>query len=164
MGAVTNYCKLGGLKQHQHALTVLKLKVWVTGLRSSCWQDQGPLEAPVEGVPTLASWSLWRLPVLLGLWPQGPISSPGVTDLLFCGCLGQSRLPPSYKVKAKVVQLCPTLCDPVGSRVPGILQARTLEWVAFPFSRGSSQPRDQSQVSRIAGGFFTCRATRESPL
>jgi len=38
--------------------------------------------------------------------------------------------------------------------VHGILQARILEWVAFPFSRGSSQPRDQTQVSRIAGGFF----------
>jgi len=37
----------------------------------------------------------------------------------------------------------------------GILQARILEWVAFPFSRGSSQPRDQTQVSLIAGGFFT---------
>ena len=40
-------------------------------------------------------------------------------------------------------------------RPHGILQARILEWVAFPFSRGSSQPKDQTQVSRIAGGFFT---------
>ena len=39
--------------------------------------------------------------------------------------------------------------------VHGILQARILEWVAFPFSRRSSQPRDQTQVSHIAGGFFT---------
>ena len=38
--------------------------------------------------------------------------------------------------------------------VHGILQARILEWVAFPFSRGSTRPRDQTQVSRIAGGFF----------
>ena len=43
-----------------------------------------------------------------------------------------------------------------------ILQARILEWVAFPFSRGSSQPRDQIQVSHIAGGFFTSWATRET--
>ena len=43
-----------------------------------------------------------------------------------------------------------------------ILQARILEWVAFPFSRGSSQPRDQTQVSRIAGGFFTSWASREA--
>ena len=47
--------------------------------------------------------------------------------------------------------------------VHGILQARILEWVAFPFSRGSYQPRDQSQVSCIAGGFFTSWAKREAP-
>ena len=57
--------------------------------------------------------------------------------------------------ESEVAQSCPTLCDPVGCAVHGILQARTLEWVAFPFSRGSSQPRDQTQVSRIAGRFFT---------
>ena len=44
----------------------------------------------------------------------------------------------------------------------GILQARILEWVAFPFSRGSSQPRDQTQVSHIAGRFLTSQATREA--
>ena len=48
--------------------------------------------------------------------------------------------------------------------VHGILQARIVEWVAFPFSRGSSQPRDGSQVSRIAGGFFTNWAIREEKL
>ena len=65
-------------------------------------------------------------------------------------------------MKAKVAQSCPTLCDPVDYTVHGILQTRILEWVAFPFSRGSSQPRDQAQVSRIAGGFFTSWATREA--
>ena len=55
----------------------------------------------------------------------------------------------------KITQLCPTLCNPMDYTVHGILQARILEWVAFPFSRGSSQFRDQTQVSRIAGGFFT---------
>ena len=55
----------------------------------------------------------------------------------------------------KVAQSCPTLCDPMGYTVHGILQARMLEWIAFPFSRGSSQPRDRTQVSCIAGGFFT---------
>ena len=44
----------------------------------------------------------------------------------------------------------------------GILQARILEWVVFPFSRGSSQPRDRTEVSCIAGGFFTSWATREA--
>ena len=46
--------------------------------------------------------------------------------------------------------------------VHGILQARILEWVAFPFSAGSSQPRDRTQVSCIASGFFTSWATREA--
>ena len=51
--------------------------------------------------------------------------------------------------------------SPPGSAVPGILQARTLEWVAISFSRGSSWPRDQTQVSCIAGRHFTLWATRE---
>ena len=55
----------------------------------------------------------------------------------------------------KVAQLCPTLCDAMDYTVHGILQARILEWIVFPFSRGSSQPRDQNQVSFIAGEFFT---------
>ena len=59
------------------------------------------------------------------------------------------------EVKLKVTQSCLILCDPVDYTVHGILQARILEWVAFPFSRESSQPRDQTQVSHIAGGFFT---------
>ena len=66
-----------------------------------------------------------------------------------------------------VIQLCLTLrahgC--VARQTPlsmGILQARTLEWDAMPSSRGFSQPRDQTQVSRIAGGFFTIWATREA--
>ena len=62
----------------------------------------------------------------------------------------------------KVAQSCPILCDPMDYTVHGTLQARTLEWVAFPFSRGSSQPRDRTQVSRIAGRFFTSWATRET--
>ena len=65
------------------------------------------------------------------------------------------------KVKVKLTQLCLTLCGPLDYSVHGILQARILEWVAFPFSRGSSQPRDWTQVSRTAGEFFTSWATRE---
>ena len=57
--------------------------------------------------------------------------------------------------KAKVAQSCPTLWDPIDYTVHGILQARILEWVAVPFSRGPSQPRDRTQVSCIVGGFFT---------
>jgi len=68
----------------------------------------------------------------------------------------------------KVTQSCLTLCNPMdysppGSSVHGILQARILEWVAIPFSRGSSWCRDQTQVSCTAGGFFTTWATKEDP-
>ena len=55
-------------------------------------------------------------------------------------------------VKVKVTQSCDSL-RPMD--FPGVLQARILEWAAFPFSRGSSQPRDRTQVSRIVGRFFT---------
>ena len=58
-------------------------------------------------------------------------------------------------MKVKVTESCLTLGDPMDYIAHGILQARILEWVAFPFSRVSSQPRDQTQVSHIAGGFFT---------
>ena len=59
------------------------------------------------------------------------------------------------KMKVKVTQSCPTFCDAMDYTVHGILQARTLEWVAIPVSRGSSQPRDRTKVSQVAGGFFT---------
>ena len=64
-------------------------------------------------------------------------------------------------------QTCPTLCNPMdcslsGSSIHGILQAGILEWVAIPFSRGSSQPRDQTWISFITGRFFTIWATREA--
>ena len=64
--------------------------------------------------------------------------------------------------EVKVARSCPALWDSMDYTVHGILQARILEWVAFPFSRGSSQPKDQTQVSRIAGRFFTSWATREA--
>ena len=76
---------------------------------------------------------------------------------------------------SEVTQSCPTLCDPMdcsppGSSIHGILQARILGggrggWVAISFSRGSSQPRDLTQVSRIAGRHFNLWATRNpSPI
>ena len=65
-------------------------------------------------------------------------------------------------MKVKVTQSCPALCDPTDYTVHGILQARILERVAFPLSRGSSQPRDRIQVSRIAGRFFYQLSHREA--
>ena len=73
------------------------------------------------------------------------------------------------KVKVLATQAHLTLCDPVtcnpsGSSVDGILQARILKGVAIPFSRGSSRPVDGTQVSFIAGRFFTLWATREARI
>ena len=72
-----------------------------------------------------------------------------------------------YHPPSEVAQSCPTLWDPVdcsppGSSVHGILQARILEQIAISFSRRSSQPRDQTQVSCIAGRRFILWATREA--
>ena len=68
-----------------------------------------------------------------------------------------------------VTPLCPVLHGPIGSSptdfpVPGILQAKIIEWVAILFSRGSSWPRDQTQVSRISGRFFSIWVIRENYL
>ena len=70
------------------------------------------------------------------------------------------------EVVSEVAQSCPTVCDPMdcklpGSSIHGIFQARVLEWGAMAFSRGSSWPRDWTQVSHIVGRCFMVWATRE---
>ena len=74
------------------------------------------------------------------------------------------RLIPEDTEGMKVAQSCLTLCNTMDYTVHGIFQARMLKWVGFPFSRGSSQPRNQTRVSSIAGGFFTTCAPREDPF
>ena len=80
------------------------------------------------------------------LWPM----TSGLPQVISQGQV-QCR---KWKVKVKLSVVSDS-CDPMNYRVHGILQARILEWVAISFSRGSSQPRDQTQVSHIAGRFFT---------
>ena len=91
-----------------------------------------------ESVCVCADWAEWDWEMELG---RKPILTPcwKMFDLFFIAF-----------VITKVAQSCPTLCDPFG-----ILQARILEWVALPFSRGSSQPRDPTQVSHIVDRIFT---------
>ena len=65
-----------------------------------------------------------------------------------------------YAIESEVARLCPTLCDPMDCSLPGssvhrIFQARVLDWVAIAFSRGSSPPRDRTQVSPFVGRCFT---------
>ena len=69
------------------------------------------------------------------------------------------QLPSRHEVKVKIAQSCPTLCDPMDCSLPGssaheILQARILEWIAVLFFKGSSRPRDRTQVSCIPGRRF----------
>ena len=79
--------------------------------------------------------------------------------LQYCGgfyhFLDIIQLHTSWSEEVKVAQSCLTLCNPMGCTVCGFLQARILEWVAFPFSRRSSQPRHWTHVSRTGGRFFT---------
>ena len=93
-----------------------------------------------------------KKPATGGIHQQGP-GNPLEVQWLVCSAFI------AVKVNMLVVQSCLTLCDPMdyslpGSSVHGILQARILEWVAILFSRGSSRPRNQTQISSIAGRFF----------
>ena len=94
--------------------------------------------------------------------PLGDLPNPGIkpaslmSPALAGGVFTTSATWEAQEVKMLVAQSCPTLCHPMdcsppGSSVRGILQARILEWVAISFSRGSSQPRDQHQVTCFAG-------------
>ena len=88
-----------------------------------------------------------------------------LSDLLRLKCLWD--IPVTLYVCVLVAQLCLTLRNPMdysppASSVHGILQARILEWVVIPFSRGPSQPQSRTQVSHIAGRFFIVWATREA--
>ena len=92
------------------------------------------------------------------------VLSPGTLVCFFEKetCYSSRVLLKSEHVSCSVMSnsLQPMNCSLPGSSVHGILQARMLEWVHIPFSRGSSWPRDRTQFSHIAGGFFTVWASR----
>ena len=150
--------------------TMRETQVWSLG-----WED--PLEKEMQPTPVLLprKFHWWRS--LVGYSPWGR-KEWDMTERLYstfiitatatlgrgihsseyrpCGSPNKS----GWKVIVFVVQLCLTLYDPMdcslpGSSVCGTLQVRILEWVAISFSTGSSQPKDQTHVSCIAGGFFT---------
>ena len=104
-----------------------------------------------------ATWHIFKIFIMCILHPR------------YCPwCYGGYKMKNSHSQnKVTAAQSCLILCDPMGcsltgSSVYGILQARTLEWVVIPFSRGSSQPKDHPGVSHISGRFFTIWATREA--
>ena len=131
----------------------------------------------------LNSLTLNYFPVLQSSWPLQIPLDPFSTvlwaennteisdDLVFKHVTGNWLIHACNFLKAifklLVTQSCLTLCDPMdcgppGSSVHGILQARILEWVAIPFFRGTSRPRDRTLVSCIAGRFFIVWATWEA--
>ena len=112
-----------------------------------------PEDLPDPGIKPASSES----PALTGRFfaSAPPRKLPLMPNFLHDICLGHDIVKES-----EVTQLCPTLCDPMdcclpGSSVHGIVQARILEWVAVSFSRGSSPPRAQTRVSRIASRLCT---------
>ena len=99
-------------------------------------------------------------------WVQSLVqdNSTGWEQLTPCATITEDYVPRAHTLQlekeSEVAQSCPALCDPMdcslpGSSVHGIFQARVLEGGATAFSRGSSQPRDQTWVSRIVGRRFT---------
>ena len=95
---------------------------------------------------------------------QGIFPTEGLNPCLLCLLHWQAgSLPLAPPVKVKFAQSCSTHCDPTDCIVAGILQARILKWVAFPFSRGSSQPRDRTQVSPHCRWIFYQLSHKGSP-
>ena len=107
---------------------------------------------------------------------RGHHAEPLATNLIFISCFMKTARSKALSQElwfismcVLVAESCPTLCDPMDcsppdSSVHGIFQARTLEWVAISFSRGSFWPRDPTWVSCIAGKFLIIWGTREARL
>ena len=124
--------------------------------RQSCsvlWSHAAPAACHRNILPAAMEQLGGSLPGLSECWEWCLVLSEFPTECGICFC---TKEPMYFKEgKVKVAQSCLTLCIPMDYTVHGILQARILEWAVFPFSRGSSQPRDRTQVSRIAGRFFS---------
>ena len=114
-------------------------------------------------VGKIGKWSKWTRGGLGGAsWNHGLLDRVSEKDTVTTPMSSYGDILTNY---VSVAQACPILwdpmdCSPQGSSVHEILQARILEWVAIPFSRGSSRPRDWTQVSCIAGRFFTTWTTK----
>ena len=162
LGRARSWCPLGDLWESSYwwtfpgACAPVSLSLqWVTA--DLCYPSE------VKWSCLVMSDSVWphrRQPTR----PRHPWDSPGKNTGVRCHFLLQCM---KVKSESEVAQSCPTLSDPVdcslpGSSVHGIFQARVLEWIAISFSRGSSWPRNQTWVSRIAGRCFTVWATREA--
>ena len=129
----------------RYHLTPVRVDI-IKKTRNKCWQGCGEKETIVH------SW--WEYKSMQPLWGTVPQKTENRTIM---------------KVKVLVAQSYLTLFDPMDCSLPGssvhrIRQARTLEWFAIPFSRGSSWPWNQTQVSYLAGRFFPVGATMKKYL
>ena len=111
-------------------------------------------------------WKQWQT---LFSWTSISLQMVASAMKLKDACSLEEKPRQTYQWASEVTQSCPALCDPMdcglpGSSIHGIFQARVLEWVAISFSRGSSQPRDQTQVFCTAGWHFTSELLRKSIL
>ena len=135
-------------------------------LKQMCASEQA-----LEGKWLCPHPRLHRDPRALALWASGSLLNGGGAGLQGRRSKTTPHQPPLFRgwlqftwEWVKVAQSCPTLCNPVDYSVHGILQAQNtgMGSLSLPFFRLSSQPRDRTQVSHIAGGFFTSWATREA--
>ena len=110
-----------------------------------------------KGSPRILEWIAYAFSSRSS-WPRNRTRVSGLASRFFTYWAVREAL----KSECESHSVVSDSLQPHGLHSPGILQARILERVAFPFSTGSSQPRDQTQVSRIAGKFFTSWATREA--
>ena len=143
----------------------------------SLWPPSAPKHHIIlnTALPLLARWpwesyltSLSLNPITLNQDTRRPdLTWLRLKEIMMLGYHSASCLAQHSEV-SEVAQSCPTLfdsmdCSPPGFSIHGVFQARILEWVAISFSRGSSPPRDRTQVSCTEGRCFTLSATREVP-
>ena len=155
---------------------------WLSSLRRGHHPDEYTalhqlwVQIPFDPFPALGSLPYCQVTNINKLaFPRSP-SIPCPSLAVLCSIKeqnhGSERSPKrlfvehNMKSESEVAQSCPSLCDPMDCSLPGfsihgILQARILEWVTISFSRGSSKPRDWTQVSRIGGRRFNLWTTRE---
>ena len=130
----------------------------------------GPSQTLFRPLSHASSWVVPpRVPLSWHSAQAGYMSAPPSSNLTpQQGLLGRGHPPPALWPPLCFITVCVSPCRVRLFATPwtvvrGILQPRILEWVALPFSRGSSHPRVRTQVSCIAGGFFTSWATRKAP-
>ena len=115
----------------------------------------------MKGIRPQKGWALnnWCIrTVVLEKTLESPLDSKGLKPV------NPKGNQPWIFIGSDATQSCPAVCNPIDSAFHGILQTRILEWVAFPFFKGSSQPRDRTQAFHIAGGVFINWAIREAHL